>query len=461
MPASQPPTPSSPGKAPPNQEVRWRVGTLTYTATGLVVLFSWLLWGDFAWNMKERSVIPVAQLMMKNYKASDFLVGLLIGSLPAALGLFLGPVLGVISDRHRGPRGRRIPFLLIPTPFAALSILGLAFTPAIGKSLDAILSASSPGYHNCVLIVFGFFWVIFEVATVVANSVLGGLINDVVPHSLIGRFFGLFRAVSLIAGIVFNFYLMGKAEDYYFWIFTGIGLLYGVGFTVMCLNVREGEYPPRQPKVHNPWAGFVTYIRECYTNPFYIMIFVSFALAGLAFGPVNSFSLFYAKSIGMSTGSYGKYLALTYACSLVLSYPLGSLADRFHPLRISIVCMLLYAAVTLWGGIFARDTTTFAIAFVLHGVISGCYFTGWASLGQRLFPKARFAQFASAGGILAALTGMLLPPAVGAFLDWSGHIYRYTFTIGSILSLLAMAGFLIVYKGFKALGGMQSYQPPD
>jgi hypothetical protein len=41
---------------------------------------------------------------------------------------------------------------------------------------------------------------------VIANAVFGGLINDVVPPALIGRFFGLFRAVSLLAGIIFNFW---------------------------------------------------------------------------------------------------------------------------------------------------------------------------------------------------------------------------------------------------------------
>ena len=54
----------------------WTVGTLTYTAAGLTVLFSWLLWGDFAWSMKERSVTPVVQLLLKKFQASDTLAGL-------------------------------------------------------------------------------------------------------------------------------------------------------------------------------------------------------------------------------------------------------------------------------------------------------------------------------------------------------------------------------------------------
>jgi hypothetical protein len=89
---------------------RWQAGTLTYTAAGLVVLFCWLLWGDFAWSMKERSVAQVVQLLLKRFQASDTLAATLITSLPAAIGIFLGPIISYRSDRHRGRWGRRIPY---------------------------------------------------------------------------------------------------------------------------------------------------------------------------------------------------------------------------------------------------------------------------------------------------------------------------------------------------------------
>ena len=62
------------GEAPRGQ---WHIGTLTYTTAGLVVLFCWLLWGDFAWSMKDRSVGSVVQLLLLKYGISDFLAGLL------------------------------------------------------------------------------------------------------------------------------------------------------------------------------------------------------------------------------------------------------------------------------------------------------------------------------------------------------------------------------------------------
>jgi MFS family permease len=234
----------------------WKVGTLTYTGAGLTVLFLWLLWGDFAWTIKQRAVDPVAQLLMKRHGSSDLLIGLLVGSLPNALGMLLGPVIGVWSDRHRGRWGRRIPFLLVPTPFAAVAMAGVAFSPAMGRWLDGFLGTSSPGLNACVLLAFASSWLVFEALTTVSNTVFGALINDVVPAELLGRFFGMFRAVGLLAGIVFNVFLMGQAETYATAIFVGLAIVYVVGFSMMCWKVREGSYPePPPPPPHWPFSG--------------------------------------------------------------------------------------------------------------------------------------------------------------------------------------------------------------
>ena len=449
----------------PNDRHRWRAGTLVYTGAGLTALFCWLLWGDFAWNMKERAVVPMAQMLFKQFEAGDLLLGLLVTSLPAALGMLLGPIVSVYSDRHRGRWGRRIPFLLIPTPIAAAAMVGMAYTPAFADTLQAAWGSGAPDTAACRLIVFGFFWTVFEIFTVVANAVFGGLINDVVPQAVIGRFFGLFRAVSLIAGIIFNFWLIGHAEEHYKTIFISLGLLYGVGFTLMCLMVKEGEYPPPPPAASTARARFVeplrAYARECGANPYYLWLFLALMFANVAFMPVNTFDVSYVRSIGMDMAGFGHLRVVTYSISLVLSFFLGWMADKFHPLRIGMAALLLYAAVGLWGGFCATTPATFSFAYVAHGVISGCYFTGTASIGQRLFPRAKFAQFASAAGILMAIGCMIVPPLVGKFLDETGHVYRHTFGFGGALALVGLGTMALVHRRFLALGGPQHYRAPE
>jgi MFS family permease len=469
MPSIQSPSPVA-VETPPGGPKLWRRGTLVYTLSGLIILFCWLIFGDFALQLRERSVGATAQLVLKKFEASDLLVGLLIGSLPAALGMIIAPIISVKSDRHRGRWGRRIPFLLVPLPAVVLSMAGLAISPWAGGHLHTWLGVHSPGPNACVLGVFAAWWAIFEVSAILAGAVFGGLINDVVPQEVIGRFLGMFRMVSLIDGIIFNHFLIKHAEKHFVWIFLGVGLFYGVGFTLMCLMVKEGEYPPVEPLEETARPGRMqavrSYLRDCFANPYYLWVFMAFILCSLSFAPVNSFSIFYAKSLHMDMELYGNYIAASYVCSLALAYFLGSLADRFHPLRLGIACMALYATVSLSGAAFATDPKKFGVAFMAHTVISGTYMTSMASAGQRLYPKLKFAQFASASGLIGATFGMLLPPTMGFLLDRSGHNYRITFLASGVLASLGLVALVVVYHKFMQLGGPKNYvaphvQPPE
>jgi hypothetical protein len=67
----------------------------------------------------------MAQWYLNSLKVDSLWFGILTSSFPAFLGLILGPIVSVKSDRHRGKLGRRIPFLLVTTPMAALGMCGL------------------------------------------------------------------------------------------------------------------------------------------------------------------------------------------------------------------------------------------------------------------------------------------------------------------------------------------------
>lgn len=441
----------------------WRIGTLTYSMASLAVLFLWLLAGDFVWNARERAVTPLTQVMLKNEGISDTVVGLLVGSLPAALGMLVSPVVGYKSDRFRSRLGRRIPFLLVSTPIAALSMAELAFAPVAATWIHQWLGVHSPGRAVCFLGYFVTCWISFEVAVVTGNNLFLALINDVVPAEVIGRFFGLFRVVSLAVGTGFNFFLLGKAEAHMTSMFLTLATIYGAGFLLMCLRVKEGAYPPAPDAQGRPSfiASVNTYFRECFFHRYYLWIFGVSTLAAAAFTPLNTFSIFYAKSVGLSLDQYGKVLSIAFVASLLLSYPIGALADRFHPLRVAIGSMLLYIPLCLWGAIYAKTPDTYALGFFAHVVISGVYFTGTASLGQRLYQKGNFAQFAAAAQIVLGLCAMMLTPVAGILLDWNGHHYPLTFVVGGVLTAASIGAFFVVLTLFLKLGGDAVYRPPQ
>jgi len=64
-------------------------------------MFFWLLLGGFAWTLKGRVGQPVVQLLLNNFGATDNFSSILIISIPAAMALFVLPILGYFSDRYR------------------------------------------------------------------------------------------------------------------------------------------------------------------------------------------------------------------------------------------------------------------------------------------------------------------------------------------------------------------------
>lgn len=456
----------APADAAPSRRKIFTVGTLVYTTGGLALLFFWLLLGDFALSLRDRSVGPVVQLFLKREGASDTVMAILLSSLPPLLGMILGPIVSYRSDRLRSRWGRRIPFLIIPTPIAALAMVGIALTPFVADWLHPMLDGRF-SKTAVTIAVFGVFWTIFEVAAIVSASVFGGLINDVVPRPVLGRFFGLFRAVSLIDGMIFNYFLLQWAETHFLEMFTAIAVVFGVGFVLMCLMVREGQYPPPHPinaAAPDERRGFFhaagTYFRECYSRPHYLWCFAAFTLGTITFMPINVFSINWAKQLNLDMGYYGKLIAGSYLVSLCLAYPLGSLVDRFHSVRVGLVALTLYAISTAWGAFYIHDATTFGIALVAHTVLSGTYFTTTASMGQALLPRSKFSQFASAGGIVSSLAAMCVGPALGLVLDGTNHNYRLTYVTGFALSCIAVLVLYAVYRRFMALGGPRGYIAP-
>ncbi|WP_162274696.1 MFS transporter [Verrucomicrobium sp. GAS474] len=428
----------------------------------MAVLLAWLLWGDFALSLRDRAVVPIVQLLFKRFGASDTTVGILYSSLPSLLGLTVGPIMGYWSDRYRSRLGRRIPFLLGTTPFIVLTMVGMAFCSQLGASLHVLLGSRSPGLGACSLGMLGTFWFFFEMCCVTLTPIYQGLLNDVVPQEVMGRVMGLVRAFSLGAGIVFNYGMMGMAKTHYIGILLAVAVLYGVGLTMMCLRVKEGGYPPPpESPAATEGGGLAGYCRENFGLGYYRLYFATVVLICLSPLAFNLFSLFYADSVGMSMDSYGKCIALTFGISLLLAYPLGALADRFHPLRVTIAGLVLYAAAMAICPLYVHDATSFGVALVVHGVLSGVAMTAAASLGQRLLPRSKFSEMVSVTSALFSLVQFGFAPALGLLLDRTGHGYVHTFHVSVAMTILAVIAGLFLYRRFVALGGPSGYRPPE
>ena len=92
----------------------YTIGTLSYTKRALIMLFVWMLWGDFCFWMMEALTPTLLPLMLKNHNANNLTIGLLVGSLPSLLNFIINPIVSTSSDRTRSRWGRRIPICCSP-----------------------------------------------------------------------------------------------------------------------------------------------------------------------------------------------------------------------------------------------------------------------------------------------------------------------------------------------------------
>lgn len=470
MAASPPPepapqTPNPPEVDPITGKRLWHHGMLVYTTAGLILLFFWLLLGDFAYAIRERSAHAVVQLALKRYGASNTFQAWVLIVMPHAVALLLQPIIAFRSDRHRSRWGRRIPFLLWTTPLTFLSMLGLAFCPWIADHVVPLVGGAADA-GQLTLWLFAFFYFVFELACITSITLFTALVNDVVPRAVIGRFYGAFRAVSLLAGIIFSSQLLRWAESHFTEVFLGIGIVFGLGFLLMCVFVEEGEYPPpveedgRSIRGQGLLAAAKTYWHECFHLSYYRWVFAAMLLANLTYQPFNNFRIVYAKSLGVDIGVYGNVEAASFLVSFLIAFPLGMLVDKFHPLRMGIITMSLYIGSCIFGALFIKDQSTFLPAFFAHTIISGMYFTSTAALAAMLFPKVTFAQFTAAAAVLMHVGSIALSLVQGPILDRSGNNYALVWVMGGILCVASTFCLIVVYRKFVKLGGQTSYVPP-
>jgi len=418
---------------------RFQAGTLRYSAAGLALVVFWLLVGELGIAMRDRWALPSALELLRRNAASDTTTSLLLSTAPALLSLFLVPFVGYHSDRYRSRWGRRRPFLVATSLAGAAAMAGVAATPMLGQLGDAALGAWSPGVQGLTLGLFCLFWTVFECAAITTLALFSGLVNDVVPRPFLGRFYAIFRVVGLSVGIAFNQWVFALTDAYLVDILMAIALIFGLALPLMCLMVREGGYPPDAPA---PAAHRLAvprgHILECFAGRRFLWSFAAFMLAGVTFGPFNTFYQHYALLLGVSKATLGSLTAWSYAVSIVSAFGIGALVDRHGPLKVSALAMGLYCATAAAGYLAVGDAASFRYFYVAHVVMSGAYFTAAQSLPMALFPNSQFVRYNSTKDVMVALASIVVSISQGPILDLSGHAYQLTLASASAFSLLCV-----------------------
>ena len=456
----------------------YHCGTLTYTKVGVAMLFGWLLWGDFCFTLMDAVVPSILPLKLKDLGSPNWLMGLILTTIPGILGITVNPWISVKSDRCRSRWGRRIPFIVFAMPFlcACLALLGLGDDITVWLHNNAaFLRNYTPATITIVLIAV--FMIMFQFFNMFVGSIFMYLFNDVVPQQFLGRFFGAFRLVGTGAGALYNFFIFKYAETYMREIFLGAALLYLVGFGLMCLMVKEGKYPPAEDteavKSGGSFDWVKSFLTECFTHKFYWMIFMVGAVQAIS-NPMWSFSIFFCKEMGLTLDQIGKLAAIGGVAIMVATFFVSVFIDRWHPMRITTYATL-FSVISIamsWIWIFVTLPGVYFFWLNLGSSLTAAFLVAIGSVASlpkdmRLFPKSRFGQFCSAQALLRSITTVVAGVAAGLFVDgvkWLCHgsdfAYRFNFVWILVFYAISAGITLYAYRYWYKLGGDATYHPP-
>ncbi len=446
-----------------NTKVLYHCGTLSYTKYGLVTLFCWMLWGDFCFTIMEELVPTLMPVVLKNHNASNFTIGLLVGSIPAVLNFVINPIVSTASDRTRTRWGRRIPYLLFSSPLVALFLVLVGWSAPLGNWLAQVAAGPEGNPATVIIAMLAIFGVGFQLFNLFVASVFFYIFADVVPKEYMGRFMSFFRVVGTAAGVVFQKYILPLADikENIPWIFTGVAIIYLISFTLMSIKVKEGDYPPPEKIEKVSILGMIRkYSQECFSIPFYLLLFIGLSINTTSNVCRIMFNLLFAKEeLGLTIGQYGGIMAAINVVMVFAYIPLGWLVDKYHPLRIFILGGLLIIIANVLGFFFCHGYHSF---FAVSFFVSATYVLQGASglpLTVRLYPSEKYGQFCSARSMVCSVFEIIANAGGGKFIDIFG--YRYIFVWDFIFTIIATVLLLIVYRMWKQRGGDANFVPPQ
>lgn len=464
----------------------YTVGTLKYTGFGLMMLFVWLLWGDICYHVLEESLPNVLPLKLNEMGAGDTTNAILKITIPYSVVFFLAPVVSFRSDRTRTRWGRRIPYLFWSAPAMGgfLILIGCyqELTDLVmGRAASITVLGQSVSSGTMAVIVMGVLIAGSDLAGIFANTTYYYLFNDVVPTNYISRFFSLHRIVATLSGMAYSKFVFPHTMTHFRTIFIIGGIAYIVGFMLMCLFVREGTYPPPPPVDRTPGLlalfrrlvdSVRTYATECFTHKLYWFFFLSTAFFYLSKVTGMFVLIRNRKSLGLSMDDLGTMAAVTGGIALLLQYPAGWVADKYHPLRVYVFSriwdMLSLVGACVWlftdfgpaGNL--RYLYVLSIVFMPLGLVANA---AELPMYMRVLPRDRYGQFCSANAMVRALVMILFGWAGGTFIgyfepNWGDRRYVWLAVWQLFFQAITAVFLVLLYRQWQHHGGNTNYVPP-
>jgi MFS family permease len=379
--------------------------------------FNVLLLGivSFFNDMSSEMIIPILPIFIAALGGTGLIIGL-IGGLRDSISSILKVICGYWSDKI----GKRKIFV------------ATGYSTSIFFKL--LLSFSTLWQHILV------FASMERIGKGIRTAPRDAIIADSMPEER-GKGFGIHRSMDTLGAI------MGSIIVFILFWFLGlkftaiilIAALVGLIALIPLYYVKETKIEPKNITFK---FGLNTLPRELR-----LLIIISgvFALANFSY----MFFILQAQSSFEGKLSIGIPILLFILLNIfysVFAIPFGTLSDKIGRKKIIVSGYLLFGVTTL-GFAFFNSLISFIIFFALYGIVFAMIDGNQRAYVSDLSPP----DFrATALGTYHTTIGLIaLPASLAAGLIWQISTPGFTFIYGSIVSLIAVCLFLVLWKNFK------------
>ncbi|WP_205473058.1 MFS transporter [Nocardioides sp. SYSU D00038] len=365
------------------------------TATGRITLLVALavFAQESTWNFYDSQVPP----LLREHLASAALVGLLMG-MDNLLGIFVQPWIGNRSDATRTRWGRRLPYLVVGMPVAAVLFV---LVPHAARSLLPL-----------VAVMFAYALVLNSL-----NPVSTSLLPDFIGPQRRSRANAVVKIATSLTIIVAALVSVLVVDDHPYVAFAIPAAIMLVAVVVLAATVRDSESPAYRAALEEDTAEAGQEVarpraRDAVRDILRdrdrsrLMLLLAILLFGAAWASSRALLTPYGQeALGLSRGDAGGLTLPSGIAFLLAAYPAALLAERLGRLRVMLAGMSVFG-LALVGGTLVQTPTGTVVAFVvaaagasgfminavvvlwnfapspnLLGTYAGLYTVGWASGG--------------------------------------------------------------------------------
>jgi MFS family permease len=398
-------------------EVRRRVSHLELALLSLY----WIAIG-YLWTSLGALILP--DLVVHRVGRAHKGVGLsVLEAIGTVMAVVWQPMAGSISDRWRGPLGRRRPFIIAGTVGDLIFLTGLA------------LSGS-----YWVLVVFYF---LLQTASNTAQGPYQGLLPDVVPAEQRGTasgYYGVANLLGILAGTVGAGYLLHQYGR--FVAVESIALALASTMLVTVVLVPDNVRPTAEP-FKSPLEAFrQTFDIDLRKHRDFAWLMGSRLLILMGVVGLQSFAFFYFADVFFpgdrraTTAATSQLLGLVVLVALLVTYPAARLSDRVGR-RYTIFIGGMVGAAAVTAVVFSDyqllppamvqpvagllGVPELAAQAVLIGIVSGIGLgaflsVDWAFITE-VIPLSESGRFMGISNIATAGSGIIARLIAGGLLD--------------------------------------------